>query len=79
VRKDKALTQLQEDAEFFDANNVECAAKREEMAWTVLNKLLEWLKDSGGVSRRVTDGCRPHFSSIACAIAPCMRAGAYAC
>ena len=33
-----------EDAEFFDAANKAAAAKREEMAWTVLNELLVWLK-----------------------------------
>lgn len=39
---------LQEDAEFFDSSNLDAVAKREELAWVVLNKLLEWLKESGG-------------------------------
>ncbi|EKX38124.1 hypothetical protein GUITHDRAFT_77385 [Guillardia theta CCMP2712] len=32
-----------EDAEFFDANNKDAVAKRENLAWTVLNELLSWL------------------------------------
>jgi hypothetical protein len=37
-----------EDAEFFDAANKAAAAKREELAWTVLNELLVWLSVGDG-------------------------------
>eukprot|EP00960_Hanusia_phi_P018766 553064-Hanusia_phi.AAC.2 len=37
-----------EDAEFFDANNKDAVAKRENLAWTVLNELLAWLVDGEG-------------------------------
>jgi hypothetical protein len=37
-----------EDAEFFDAANRAAAAKREELAWTVLNELLAWLRGGEG-------------------------------
>jgi hypothetical protein len=37
-----------EDAEFFDAANKAAAAKREELAWTVLNELLAWLRGGEG-------------------------------
>jgi hypothetical protein len=37
-----------EDAEFFDAGNKAAAAKREELAWTVLNELLAWLRGGEG-------------------------------
>ncbi len=37
-----------EDAEFFDAANKAAAAKREELAWTVLNELVAWLRGGEG-------------------------------
>ena len=37
-----------EDAEFFDASNKAAAAKREELAWTVLSELLSWLRNGQG-------------------------------
>jgi hypothetical protein len=37
-----------EDAEFFDAGNKAAVARREELAWTVLTEVLEWLRGGEG-------------------------------
>jgi hypothetical protein len=37
-----------EDADFFDAGNKAAVARREELAWTVLTEVLDWLRGGEG-------------------------------